>query len=298
MTEIMFILIQIKELKVRKKLYFIIGLLIFFASIITIGGKVQNSKSRLDKSYFTECFMEKAADIISDYKMRQELMLQFASQIKQNLSEGYWLYGRRNNIPFGVAPLEFYVDSLDDIKILVAISSAKSSIIVAETGEEMLLTHFYVNKYRVSNTNILDLDSNGETQWYSLGEARASLKEIEQSLEIELVYFGTLESYEWPKARKPEYEMKDLESLDVYQNFYLHMQKRAGFTFTGEHEVYLGLWNGRSDKIRMAWKWADRFGETRYSITALDMQGTRAGLIDEIDEEIFEKFKIISVRMF
>ena len=65
-----------------------------------------------------------------------------------------------------------------------------------------------------------------------------------------------------------------------------------------EHEVYLGLWNGRSDKIRMAWKWADRFGETRYSITALDMQGPRAGLIDEIDEEIFEKFKIISVRMF
>ncbi|MEH2954807.1 hypothetical protein VV089_17750 [Candidatus Merdisoma sp. JLR.KK011] len=90
-------------------------------------------------------------------------MLQFTSQINQSLSEGYWLYDRRDNIPFGVTPLEFYVDSLDDIKTLVVISSAKHSAIVSETGEETIVTFFYVTKYRVFNQNIIDLESNGQT---------------------------------------------------------------------------------------------------------------------------------------
>lgn len=62
-------------------------------------------------------------------------MLQFTNQINQSLSEGYWLYDMRDNIPFGVTPLEFYVDSLDDIKTLIVISSAKHYAIVSETGE-------------------------------------------------------------------------------------------------------------------------------------------------------------------
>ncbi|MEH2954806.1 hypothetical protein VV089_17745 [Candidatus Merdisoma sp. JLR.KK011] len=48
----------------------------------------------------------------------------------------------------------------------------------------------------------------------------------------------------------------------------------------------------------MVWKWIDSSGESRYSVARLDMNGTRSGMIDEIDKEVFEKFKGISVRMF
>lgn len=235
---------------------------------------------------------------IEEAQRRKEIMLQFTSQINQSLSEGYWLYDRRDNIPFGVTPLEFYVDSLDDIKTLVVISSAKHSAIVSETGEETIVTFFYVTKYRVFNQNIIDLESNGQTYWHSWEESRESLKEIEQSLDTELIYFGTIDSYEWPKAKKPEYKLEDLESLEVYQNFYTYIEERAGFRFNADSEVYLGLWNGRSETVEMTYKWIDSSGEARYSVARLYMDGTRSGMIDEIDKEVFEKFKGISVRMF
>lgn len=79
---------------------------------------------------------------------------------------------------------------------------------------------------------------------------------------------------------------------------YTYIEERAGFRFNADSEVYLGLWNGHSENVRMAWKWIDSSGEARYSVTRLDMNGTRSGMIDEIDKEIFEKFKGISVRMF
>lgn len=317
-------------MRMRKKIYIMIVLILVLACFTYADYKIKSSEFQLNKSFFCEHSTKKALDIIEEQRQkeliieeeqrqkeliveeeqiqkeltieeeqrRKELMLQFAGQVDQNLSEMYWLYDMKDNIPFGETPLEFYADSLDDIKTLVIISSGKNSVIESETGEEVVMTCFYVKKYRVCKGKILDLISNGETHWHSWEESRESLKEIEQSLDTELIYFGTIDSYEWPKAKKPEYKLEDLESLEVYQNFYTYIEERAGFRFNADSEVYLGLWNGHSENVRMAWKWIDSSGEAGYSVARLDMNGTRSGMIDEIDKEVFEKFKGISVRMF
>ena len=89
--------------------------------------------------------------------------------------------------------------------------------------------------------------------------------------------------------------MEDLQSTYIYQNFDLCMERQLNFS--EDSEVYLGLWNGYSNSVRMMYKVLEQDGENHYYSTEMNLDGQRCNFINEVSEERYERFQLIAVQM-
>ena len=129
----------------------------------------------------------------------------------------------------------------------------------------------------------------------SRDEIKTALEKIEKIIGKKLNYVKTIEEYEWPQAKQPEYKVEDLQSTYIYQNFDLCMERQLNFS--EDSEVYLGLWNGYSNSVRMMYKVLEQDGENHYYSTEMNLDGQRCNFINEVSEERYKRFQLIAVQM-
>ena len=61
--------------------------------------------------------------------------------------------------------------------------------------------------------------------------------------------------------------------------------------------MYLGLWNGYSQEIRLMYKMKSNKGNTNYYMTEIGLDGSVRGYINEATKDVYERFKQISIKM-
>ena len=91
--------------------------------------------------------------------------------------------------------------------------------------------------------------------------------------------------------------MEDLKNTEIYQNFDILIKERGGFEFSSNVEVCLGLWNGYSEEIRMMYKIIKSNSDIYYYDTVIGLDGGRNESINETTKDVYERFKLISVKM-
>ena len=217
-----------------------------------------------------------------------ELIKKLLAQMDANLAEEYWLYDYKSRI-YGETCLELYADNAEDMHYLAILSSGKETFIETE--------RFYTEIYFISEGNIHNLYASWGVCCSTLDEAKRALELQEEILERKFIYIDTIESYEWPQPKRRESYCGDLEASEIYQNFDVLVKERGGFDFPEGTEVYLGLWNGYSEETRMMYKMTQSDGTCRYYDAILGLDGGRCGSINETTEDVYERFKMISVKM-
>ena len=274
------------------KKYFFLFLFIIFVSIF-IGfhvyhdGNDEFSKiliGTIDKQIIVKS--EKVLEKIE--KEREAIINRLLAQIDANLAEEYWLYGYENRRT-GKTWIEVYADDLEDMHYLAIISSGKESFFESE--------RFYVEIYFISNGNVKNLHASSCSYCSSLEEARDALEFQEKIKGREFIYISTIESYKWPEPKSQEYRLEDLKNTEIYQNFDILIKERGGFDFSSNVEVCLGLWNGYSEEIRMMYKIIKSNSDIYYYDTVIGLDGGRNESINETTKDVYERFKLISVKM-
>ena len=225
---------------------------------------------------------------------QDEAIKKLITQIDANLAEGYWLFGfDAQHRPVGKTYVEIYVDNLEEIGLIALISPSINTD--SNTGVEQC--YFYTTVYAVSEGNSENLFAFRQSYSNSLEEAREVL-EIEESItQKEYIYVDTMETHEWPQPKHQDYRIEELKSTDIYQNFDVLIRENGGFYFSPETEVYLGLWNGYSKEVRMMYAMKAKDGNTYYYMVHIGLDGSIRGYINQYTEEIYERFKMISVKM-
>lgn len=216
------------------------------------------------------------------------------TQNDANLAEGYWLFGYDDkHRPTGKTCMEIYVDDLDEISYIAVITFG--SEIFSDVEEETY--KFCTAIYAVFEENIENLFSLRHSYSNSLEEAREVLEMEEKIAQRKYIYVDTVESYEWPDPKYQGYTLEDMETLEIYRSFDVLIKENGGFYFLPETEVYLGLWNGYSQEIRLMYKMKSNKGNTNYYMTEIGLDGSVRGYINEATKDVYERFKQISIKM-
>lgn len=213
------------------------------------------------------------------------------TQIHANMSEEYWLWGTERKTEEKLS-LDIYINGTENIEDIVIIPLDKLTFF-NEKGDE--LCFYNVIHYAVVNGNIEGLSMTTGRDLRFKEDVQRVLKDIEKIIDGKLNYAGTIEGYEWPQAKQPEYKVEDLQSTYIYQNFDLCMERQLNFS--EDSEVYLGLWNGYSNRVRMMYKVLEQDGENHYYSTEMNLDGQRCNFINEVSEERYKRFQLIAVQM-
>lgn len=216
------------------------------------------------------------------------------AQIDANMAENYWLFGYDDkHIPTGRTSMEIYVDDLEEISYIAIITFGSE----LSFNVEGVSYRFCTTIYAVFEGNAENLFSLRHSYSNSLEEAREALKLEENITQRKYIYVDTMESYEWLQPQYQEYRLEDLERTEIYRNFDVLIQQKGGFYFLPETEVYLGLWNGYSQETRIMYKIETNNGGTNYYMAEIGLDGTRRGYINITTKDVYERFKLIAVKM-
>lgn len=239
----------------------------------------------------TDNVLKKIEEENEKRKKLDMLISKLLSQISANMSEEYWLFETQKKTREMVS-LDIYVDNAENIKNFAVVPSDKL-IVLNEKGEE--LCFFNILHYTVTDGNIEGLWTTTGRDLRFREEIETALKDIEKVIDCKLNYVKTIENYEWPQAKQPRYKLEDLQSTKIYQDFELCINKQ--FYFPTGAEIYLGLWNGYSNRVRMMYRTLGSDEKIHYYSTEMNLDGQRCNFVNEVTEEIYERFKLISVKM-
>lgn len=57
------------------------------------------------------------------------------------------------------------------------------------------------------------------------------------------------------------------------------------------------MWNGYSNRVRLMYRTLGSDEKIHYYSTEMNLDGQRCNFVNEVTEEIYERFKLISVKM-
>ena len=236
--------------------------------------------------------LKKEADERERIGMQSDIAIsRVLDQINANMSEEYWLFETQRKTK-GPLSLDIYVDDIENIEHIVVVPLDKVAF-VNEKGDEYYF--IYITEYNVLNGNIKELAATEGRYLDSWDNFQTTLNEMERIRKCTLNYVKTIENYEWPQAKQPRYKLEDLQSTKIYQDFELCINKQ--FYFPTGAEIYLGLWNGYSNRVRLMYRTLGSDEKIHYYSTEMNLDGQRCNFVNEVTEEIYERFKLISVKM-
>ena len=299
MGEMCFLNIMIRRECAMKKQYILLG----FVIIVSIGAvfqaqvcpkKVSIPFIGIEKQLNTKTANALKRLTEEEEEKRKQLdatISRLLTQIDKNMSEEYWLWGTQRKTEDIIA-LDIYVNDIENLEHIVLIPSEKVAFLNGK-GDEIYF--FYIIEYGVLDGSIEGLVARHGRYVDSRDEIKTALEDIERIIGKKLNYVKTIEEYEWPQAKQPEYKVEDLQSTYIYQNFDLCMERQLNFS--EDSEVYLGLWNGYSNRVRMMYKVLEQDGENHYYSTEMNLDGQRCNFINEVSEERYKRFQLIAVQM-
>lgn len=298
--EMCFLNIMIRRECAMKKQYILLGFVIITVSIGAVfqaqvcPKKVLTPFIGIEKQLNTKTANALKRLTEEEEEKRKQLdatISRLLTQIDKNMSEEYWLWGTQEKTE-GVTALDIYVNDIENLEHIVLIPSEKVAFLNGK-GDE--ISFFYIMEYGVLDGSIEGLTERNGRYVDSRDEIKTALEKIEKIIGKKLNYVKTIEEYEWPQAKQPEYKVEDLQSTYIYQNFDLCMERQLNFS--EDSEVYLGLWNGYSNSVRMMYKVLEQDGENHYYSTEMNLDGQRCNFINEVSEERYERFQLIAVQM-